>query len=95
MSYEQPRYLAQGAPGHTQILGEKIPNRAWTLVRFTDKSELLVHWDGRFEVSGVHNDGVVTVYCPDGRRLHFSRHIIDMIEHQECQDDQPDDGSPF
>lgn len=84
MSSPYPVYMTPGAPGHTQILGGENAGQAWTRIRFADKSELLVHWDGNFEVAGLGHRGVVTVYCRDGRRLHFSGRIIDMIEHQEA-----------
>jgi hypothetical protein len=72
---------------HPPSLGQERPGQKATLILFADGSELLVHWDGRYEVSGVETGDRVTVYCPNGRRFYFSWRIIDSIEHQQAEEE--------
>ena len=76
-----------GKPGPEQILGGENHNQPWTRITFVGGSVLVVHWDGRYSVSGLGGDPVIIVYCPQGRRLHFPLHSIGMMEHQERLED--------
>lgn len=83
--------LYAGVPGHTQELGNASARPRWqtyTLIRFLDGSMLAVHWDGRYEVAGLSGGETVTIYCPNGRRLYIPWHRIDMIDHQEREEDK-------
>jgi hypothetical protein len=83
--------LYAGVPGHTQELGAAPSNprrQSSTLIRFLDGSMLVVNWDGRYEVSGMHSGEIVIIYCPYGRRLHIPWHRIDMIDHREREEDK-------
>ena len=68
-------------PQTLQELGVAGRDRQWTRITFTDDSQILVHWDGRYEVSSLWGEAPVAIHCPNGTRIIFPWHRIAMIEH--------------